>query len=87
MQISVSGIAAFALTLTMAASAARAGERLDWVHKTGVVVELKLETPGWETIVGGKWAGLRPGIKHPGAAAVAMQSNFNSREGSAARYQ
>jgi polar amino acid transport system substrate-binding protein len=93
MQISVSGIAAFALTLTVAASAAQAGETLDRVHKTGVVVDalvndyppfafindkneldgfdvdvakafaekldvkLKLESPGWETIVGGKWAG------------------------------
>ncbi|WP_214473206.1 transporter substrate-binding domain-containing protein [Mesorhizobium sp. dw_380] len=93
MQISVSGIAAFALTLTLAASAAQAGETLDRVHKTGVVVDtlvndyppfafindkneldgfdvdvakafaeklgvkLKLESPGWETIVGGKWAG------------------------------
>lgn len=93
MQISVSGIAAFALTLALAASAARAGETLDRVHKTGVVVDalvndyppfafindkneldgfdvdvakafaeklgvkLKLESPGWETIVGGKWAG------------------------------
>ncbi|PBB24364.1 MULTISPECIES: transporter substrate-binding domain-containing protein [unclassified Mesorhizobium] len=77
----------------MAASAAQAGETLDRVHKTGVVVDalvndyppfafindkneldgfdvdvakafaeklgakLKLESPGWETIVGGKWAG------------------------------
>ncbi|MER9934215.1 transporter substrate-binding domain-containing protein [Mesorhizobium sp. M0088] len=93
MHISVSTIAAFALTLTMAASAAQAGETLDRVHKTGVVVDalvndyppfafindkneldgfdidvakafaeklgvkLKLESPGWETIVGGKWAG------------------------------
>lgn len=93
MRISVSGIAAFVLTLTMAASATHAGEALDRVHKTGVVVDalvndyppfafindkneldgfdvdvakafaeklgvkLKLESPGWETIVGGKWAG------------------------------
>ena len=93
MRISVSGIAAFVLTLTMAASATHAGEALDRVHKTGVVVDalvndyppfafindkneldgfdvdvakafaeklgvkLKLELPGWETIVGGKWAG------------------------------
>lgn len=93
MQISVSKIAAYALTLSLAASAAQAGETLDRVHKTGVVVDalvndyppfafindkneldgfdvdvakafaeklgakLKLESPGWETIVGGKWAG------------------------------
>lgn len=94
MHMSVSKIAVYGLAFALVgASAAKAGETLDRVHKSGVVVDalvndyppfafindkneldgfdvdvakafadklgvkLKLETPGWETIVGGKWAG------------------------------